>query len=237
MGALAVSSASLAERVARSGGEAGLGLRPAGSWPVPPALAGLLPGGLPRGGTVVVDGSVSLLLAAVGAASAQGAWCALAGLPQVGAEAVAGFGLVLARTPVVAAPPGRAGGQAWAGLIAALIDAVDIVAACPGRVLSAADLSRLTARARTRAATLLLYGEASAQWAGADVRLSTAGPLWLRTAGPRGRLVARRLSVRAQGRGRLTRPSSAEVWLPARTGGVLVRAGVASAAPDLSSVR
>ena len=53
------------------------GRRGAPPLPVHPALAEVLPGGLRRGSTVAVSGSVSLLLAALGAASASGAWCAL----------------------------------------------------------------------------------------------------------------------------------------------------------------
>ena len=49
--------------------------------PVASALQPLLPDGLRRGSTVHVAGSVSLLLALLGTASAEGAWCALVGLP------------------------------------------------------------------------------------------------------------------------------------------------------------
>ena len=54
-----------------------------------PALAPLLPDGLRRGSTVSVTGSISLLLALLGAASADGAWCALVGFPRISAEAAA----------------------------------------------------------------------------------------------------------------------------------------------------
>jgi hypothetical protein len=52
-----------------------------------PALESLPPGGLRRGSTVSISGSVSLLLALLGAASARGAWCALVDFPRISAEA------------------------------------------------------------------------------------------------------------------------------------------------------
>lgn len=216
-------SALPAEQVAGLGVQ--FGMRSVGGWPVHPALSGLLPGGLPRGGTVTVTGSVSVLLAVVGAASAAGAWCALIGLPPIGAEAALGFGVVPDRTPVVDGPGRRSSPRTWAGLIAAMVDAVDVVAARPSVVLPAGDLSRLAARARSKDATLLLYrdlgtSDSGTGWAGSDVQLSASERLWRRAEGPRGRLVARRLAVTAQGRGRFARASSAGLWLPDDRGGV-----------------
>ena len=66
---------------------------------------GLLPGGLRRGSTLSVSGSVSLLLALLGAGSAAGAWCALVGLPPISAEAAAEQGIDLARLAIVADRP------------------------------------------------------------------------------------------------------------------------------------
>ena len=190
---------------------------PAETWPVPSALERLLPGGLPRGGTVAVEGSLSLLLAMIGAASTAGAWCALAGLPPVSAEAAIGFGVVVERTPVVSAPvPGS--GRAWAGMIAALLDTIDVVAARTGTVLAAGDLSRLAARARSKDAALLLYLDRSVAWTGVDLRLSAVDQAWQRARGPRGRLTARRVTVAAHGRGRFARPQAIGLWLPDRRG-------------------
>jgi ribosomal protein L2 len=54
--------------------------------PLAPALAGLLPhGGLRRGSTVLGRSSTSLLFAVLAEASTQGTWCALVGMPEVGA--------------------------------------------------------------------------------------------------------------------------------------------------------
>lgn len=191
--------------------------RPDAVWPVPAALERLLPGGLPRGGTMAVEGSLSLLLATVGAASAAGAWCAWAGLPPVSAEAAIEFGVAVERTPVITAPtPGS--GRAWAGLIAALLDTIDMVAARPGAAVAAGDLSRLAARARAKGATLLLYQDSSVAWPGLDLRLTARDQTWQRAPGPRGRLTARHITVTAHGRGRFARPQEVGLWLPDRWG-------------------
>lgn len=217
-----------------------IGTRPDAAWPVPAALEQLLPGGLPRGGIMAVEGSLSLLLATVGAASTAGAWCALAGLPPVSAEAAIEFGVAVERTPVIAAPrPSSV--RAWAGLIAALLDTIDLVAARPGAAMAAGDLSRLAARARGKGATLLLYQNGSAAWPGLDLRLTARDQVWQRAPGPRGRLTARHIMVTAHGRGRFARPREAGLWLPDRWGRlapseIVTSAGIAGAA-YLSSVR
>lgn len=219
-GSAALSSAESAavlelERAVRPGSNPSA--RPAEAWPVPSALERLLPGGLPRGGTMAVEGSLSLLLASMGAASAAGAWCALVGLPPVSAEAAREFGIAVEHTPVVAAPrPGSS--RAWTELIAALLDTLDVVAARPGAVLDAGDLSRLAARARTKGTTLLLSAEGAAAWPGLDLRLRVQDQTWQRAPGPRGRLTARRITVAAHGRGRFARPREARLWLPDRWG-------------------
>lgn len=187
-----------------------LGRRGAPPLPVHPALSALLPTGLRRGSTLAVHGSASLLLATLGAASADGAWCALVGLPSVSAEAAAEYGIDLTRLAVVPSP-----GASWTTAVGALLDAVDIVAARPPR-LAPGDVRRLAARARTRDAVLVSYGE----WPGADVRLQAEDPQWSGIGSGTGRLRARRLQVRAEGRGASARPRAATLWLPAAGGGV-----------------
>src|ERR1700750_372054 len=62
--------------------------------PVLPALRGLLPrGGLARGTVVAVAEFGLLCLALAAVASADGAWCGIAGLPEAGVLAAAGLGL------------------------------------------------------------------------------------------------------------------------------------------------
>jgi hypothetical protein len=187
-----------------------LGHRGAPPLPVHSALSEVLPGGLRRGSTVAVSGSVSLLLATLGAASAGGAWCALVGFPRISAEAAAEYGIDLSRLAIVPEP-----GSGWTTAVGALLDAVDIVATRPPRLVPG-DVRRLAARARTREAILMPYGE----WPGADVRLRAAAGEWAGIGDGTGRLKARRLNVQAEGRGQAARPRTVSLWLPAAGGGV-----------------
>src|SRR5690349_17485777 len=93
-----------------------------GALPVLPALGELLPGGLARG-SVVVAGRWSLLCLALAAgASVAGAWCAVAGVPQLGVSAAVGVGLDPARMLLVADP-----GMAWPQVVASLLDGCELV--------------------------------------------------------------------------------------------------------------
>lgn len=211
-----------------------LGRRAAPPLPVSPALAPILPGGLRRGATISVTGSVSLLLALLGAASAGGAWCALVGFPRISAEAAVEFGIDLSRLAIV--PPGGLsgnstanrgsgsgsggrGGSDWSTAVGALLDAVDVVAARPPRLVPG-EVRRLAARARSHDAVLVPYLTGADTWPGADVHLSARDGQWTGIGAGTGRLVARRVEVSAQGRGTAARPRSATLWLPARGGGV-----------------
>ncbi len=193
-----------------------VGVRTAPPLPVSPALTSLLPGGLRRGSTVSVSGSVSLLLALLGAASAGGAWCALVGFPRVSAEAAREYGVDLARLALIPEP-----GEGWATAVGALLDAVDIVAARPprGRGLTPGDVRRLAARARGKDAILVAY-VTEAAWPGADVRLHARDGVWTGIGAGTGRLRARQVEVTVGGRGQAARGHSASLWLPADGGGI-----------------
>jgi hypothetical protein len=92
--------------------------------PVVPALRPLLPGqGLRRGTTVAVSRSAALALALVAAASAAGSWVAAVGLPDLGIVAAAESGIALERLALVPVP----GARVWPTVVAALLDAVDVV--------------------------------------------------------------------------------------------------------------
>lgn len=193
-----------------------VGMRSAPPLPVVAALDSLLPGGLRRGSTVTVSGSVSLLLALLGAASAGGAWCALVGFPRISAEAAAEYGVDLSRLALVPEP-----GTGWTTAVGALLDAVDIVAARPpgGRGLAPADVRRLAARARSKDAVLVPYVFA-AGWPGADVRLHAHDGVWAGIGVGDGRLRARQVEVTASGRGQAARTHTVSLWLPAAGGGI-----------------
>src|SRR5690348_380630 len=164
-----------------------LGRRSAPPLPVSDALRTILPDGLRRGSTVSVTGSVSLLLALLGEASAAGAWSALVGFPRISAEAAAEYGIDLTRLAIV--PPSGIAGGGWTTAVGALLDAVDVVAARPPRLVPG-DVRRLAARARTRDAVLVPYLGSSESWPGADVRLTAHDGYWTGIGTGTGRLIA-----------------------------------------------
>jgi hypothetical protein len=193
----------------------GSGRRDAPPLPVSPALVSLLPGGLRRGSTVSVTGSVSLLLALLGAASAEGAWCALVGVAAVSAESATEYGIELSRLAVVPHP-----GNGWSTAVGALLDAVDVVATRPPAHVAPGDVRRLAARARTRDTVLVPFLTGEAAWPGADLRLRAHEGRWSGIGEGYGRLRRRQVTVTADGRGQAARPRSTQLWLPAATGGI-----------------
>ncbi len=195
--------------------------------PVVPALEDLFPGGgVRRGSTVAVSGSTSLALAVLAGPSAAGSWCAAVGLPALGLMAAAEMGVALERLALVPWP-----GAEWAAVVAALLDALDVVVVGAGTGAGAGwrvrpgDARRLVARARERGSVLLVVGA----WEGADVRLSVGGlsqdqvqgrSQWHGLGTGHGHLRSRMVEVRAEGRGAASRSRGRWLWLPSEGGGV-----------------
>jgi hypothetical protein len=182
--------------------------------PVLPALVDLLPeGGLRRGSTVAVSGATSLALALLAGPSQAGSWCAAVGWPSLGLVAAAEVGVSLERFPLVARP-----GQEWPAVVAALVDAVDVVLVCLPRHVRNGDARRLMAKARDRGAVMVTVGGSTGL--PADVRLSVASAVWEGLGQGHGRLRARRMDVVATGRAAAARERRVSLWLPAADGGV-----------------
>jgi hypothetical protein len=177
--------------------------------PVPRALEPLLPDrGLRRGGTVVVDGSLTLALALVAGASAAGSWVVAVGLPDLGVVAAAEAGIVLDRLALV---PGVSA-AVLGTVVAALLDAIDVVLVRPPARLPAAVARRLAARARERRSVLLPVG---GSWPIApDLRLAVTASQWEGLGQGSGRLEARKVEVAAAGRGAAVLERRATLWLP-----------------------
>lgn len=196
--------------------------------PVAEPLASLLPGrGLRRGTTVEVGGpaATSLALALVSEASGQGSWVAVVGLPSLGLVAAAEMGVALDRLALV---PQVAPGT-WATVMAALVDAVDIVLV-GSRSIRANDARRVGTRVRERGAVVVPVG---VRWPEApDVRLATAAPRWEGLGSGHGHLTARRMTISAEGRRQASRRRSFDVWLPSATGGVAAASSAASLVED-----
>jgi hypothetical protein len=228
--------------------------------PVSAELAGLFPGnGLPRGGTVLLGppapaetlgsvsasgasrglvepapGLTSLLLLLLAGASSQGCWCAVVGLPELGLVAAVEMGADLDRL-VLVPRPGSEG--RWQNVVTTLLETVDLVCLAPQTPVRPTDARRLSARARERRSTLLVFDAASAPGAARGI-LRTAGagrvgrvlPLW---PGPcdlrcsvmesgwsglehgHGLLSLRRLEAEVGGRGAASRPRRGRLGIPA----------------------
>jgi hypothetical protein len=193
--------------------------------PVVPALRPLLPGqGLRRGSTVAVGRSAALALALVAGASAAGSWVAAVGLPDLGMVAAAEVGIALERLALVPTP----GARAWPAVVAALLDAVDVVLVRSPAGLPAGQARRLAARARERGAVLVPLGG----WSAApDLWLAVTASAWQGLGQGHGRLEARRVEVVAGGRGAAARERRATLWLPAPDGTIAPAPGAAVPAP------
>ena len=174
---------------------------------VVPPLQEILPdGGLRRGSVLCLSGEVgstSLLLALLSGPMAEGSWAAVVGLPGLGVEAAAGLGVALERLVLVPRP-----GAAWLEAVAALLDAVDLVAiGSPGRCRPG-DARRLAARARERGAVLLVRHTWPER---ADLSLEVSAPHWSGLNAGHGTLTRRRVTVRCA---RAGRARERQLWLP-----------------------
>lgn len=194
-----------------------------GMLPVLPALRELLPGGLQRG-SVVTSGVFGLLsLALVAGAVAEGAWCAVVGVPTVGMRAAAEAGVDPDRVLLVPEP-----GPRWPQVVASLLDGLDVVLLRPPDQPSAQLRRKLEAATRRYGSVLVV----AADWPGAQSRLLVAHAEWAGIGTGHGRLRARRAQVVATGRGPGERPRSAWLWLPDADGAVTVAASGPSATAD-----
>jgi hypothetical protein len=177
-----------------------------------PALRELLPrGGLARGSVVAVAEFGLLCLALAAGASADGAWCGIAGVPEAGVLAAAGLGLDAERTLLVPDP-----GDAWPQVVASLLDGCELVVLRPPAPARAQVRQRLEATLRRRHGVLLVTGD----WPGAQVRLRVITQGWTGLGDGHGRLRACCAEVLADGRGEAAMTRTRWLWLPAEDGSV-----------------
>jgi hypothetical protein len=194
-------------------GGAGLGAEfGAGMLPVVPALRDLLPrGGLARGSVVAVPESGLLCLALMAEASADGAWCGIAGMPEAGIGAAVGLGLDPERTLLVPDP-----GTAWPQVVASLLDGCELVLVRPPVRASAQVRQRLEGTLRRGRGVLLVAGD----WPGAQLRFQVAAQGWTGLGDGHGRLRECCAEVIVDGRGEAARAQARWIWLPAADGTV-----------------
>jgi len=197
-----------------------------GTLPVLPALRELLPrGGLTRGSVVTVAEFGLLALALVVGASADGAWCGIAGVPEAGVLAAAGLGLDAERTLLVPDP-----GRAWPQVVASLLDGCELVLLRPPSEAPGAQVrQRLEATLRRGRGVLLVVGD----WPGAQVRLRVLTQGWTGLDDGHGRLRACCAQVMADGRGQAAVARTRWLWLPAEDGRVTAAEPMDIPVPDI----
>lgn len=180
--------------------------------PAPTALGPLLPdGGLRRGSTLAVAGAgaTSLAFALLAEITAEGGWCAAVGVPSLGLLAANHAGVDLSRLALVTAP-----GPDWPTIVAALLDAFEIVLL--GRLDPVATRlqRRLAIRLRDRGRVLMTLGSAELPHMPADVRLFGAAATWDGLEQGAGHLRRRQVRIRAEGHRLAGCARHATVWLP-----------------------
>lgn len=170
---------------------------------------GLRPGSLVSVGGI---GATSLALALVARASHE-SWTAIVGLPELGLRAADELGVALDRLVVVPDP-----GRRWVDVLAAVVDAFDIVIARPR--LGTRDARKVAGRVRERDAVFVSIGGPSSGMAGDDVSIEGTSVEWHGIGRGHGRLASRTVDVTVSGRRAAARGRSATLWLPDPDGNV-----------------
>lgn len=177
--------------------------------PLDPALSGLLPDdGLRVGAAYTLAPSPSLLAALLAPPSQKGAWCAVVGMPTLGLEALAGFGVALPRLLLVPDP-----GPRWLTIVSSLSEVVPVVAVHPATRPREGDAARLGARLRGRGCTVL----ATAPWPQSEATLALEDPAWHGLRAGSGLLSERAVTITATDRRQAT-PRRVRVLLPGPDG-------------------
>ena len=169
-------------------------------------LAPLFPwNGLKRGTVIEITSSV-ITMALLAEATTQGSWAAVVGSPEMGLAAAREQGVALERLVVVHRPPLD---QA-ATVIAALVDALDVVVVGPRLLQRSVDARRLSARARERGSVLVSRGG----WMeGPDVSLHVRAQHFVGMSEGHGHLSGWSVDVETSGRGAASRPRRATLTL------------------------
>jgi hypothetical protein len=131
-------------------------------------------------------------------------------------QAADAAGITLARFALVPDP-----GTDWPAIVAALLDAFEVVLLRPPGRADAATRRRLAARVRERRRALVVLARdvPATDWS-FDVHLTGTTGVWEGLGWGAGHLRSRQLQIRAGGRRLAGRPRHASVWLPDAEGHV-----------------
>jgi hypothetical protein len=174
--------------------------------PVSAELASLFPwGGLRRGSILDID-SRSVCWLTIAEVVREGSWVGLVGVPDAGWASLAEHGVPSERVVVIDTPPI----DVAATVIAALVDALDVVIVGSGVTIGASDLRKLSSRVRERGGVLVGLG---GRWSeGVDVRLRVRSSRWVGLGQGVGLLEGREVQIEAEGRGAAARVRSVTIW-------------------------
>jgi hypothetical protein len=164
-----------------------------------PGLSGVIQ--IRTGEAYAVD-SPSLATALVAGPSQAGEWIAFVGVPDLGLEAAAQFGVDLERTVMVPHP-----GELWLSVTAGVLDVANVVVVKPPTPVAAQQAERLKSRLRMKDAALVCWGE----WPRSDATLTITESSWLGLGRGHGRLRARRVVVSVRQGGPVRH---IPLWLP-----------------------
>jgi hypothetical protein len=146
--------------------------------------------------------SPSLATALVAGPSQAGEWIAFMGVPHLGLEAAAQFGIDLDRTVVVPRP-----GELWLSVTAGLLDVATVVVVKLPAPVTAQQAERLKSRLRMKDAALVCWGD----WPRSDATLTITESSWVGLGHGHGRLTARRVVVSVRQGGPVRH---VPLWLP-----------------------
>jgi hypothetical protein len=154
--------------------------------------------------------------------SQDGSWCAVVGMPELGAEAAESLGVDLARLVFVPDP-----GPRWLAVTATIAEVAPVVAVRPPTRVADGQVARLAARLRDRGTVLLVQGA----WPQAEATLDVGDPQWSGVGRGHGYLSGREVTVTAASR-RWPRARRERMLLPGADGHVaLVTPAHENAAP------
>lgn len=122
--------------------------------PVHPVFAEAFPRGLRAGAVYSLQGSMTTALALLAGPSLTGAWCGVVGVPDLGIEAAAEWGVALDRLALVP----RFRPADWLTVVTALSEVTALVLATPPEQIAPGEISRLLARLRSSGSTLVVLG-------------------------------------------------------------------------------